>query len=332
VLNSVRLFLAVLAVCAVVVQPFALLAQDEEPAPTDAPTVPDAPAPPDVVPAATTVPATAPLPAATPIPTTPGLQIVTFPSTRSGVTLRLLIGTPSAPPSAVVMQFAGGDGTNAFREDGGQVRVAAQASFSARVTNMYLEQGLATALLDVPSDQSGGISGQFRSTGAFLEDAAAAIAQVTARWPDAPLFIHGASNGTISATNLGLNLNETRIRALILTSTVGLMAQSAQFFTVANLPVEQLRLPVLMVHHRDDACGLSPYAAAQRIRARRTSSPKVDFVSVAGGTPQSGDGCLGTGPHGLYGREREVVAVIADYVAGRPVPEQIGYVGTTRTG
>lgn len=234
-----------------------------------------------------------------------------------------MIGTPSAPPSAVLLQFAGGDGTNAFREEGGQVRIPALASFSARVTNMYLEQGLATALLDVPSDQPGGITPQFRGSGAYVEDAAAAIAQVTARWPDAPLFIHGASNGTISATNLGLNLNEPRLRALILTSTVGLMG-STTFFTVANLPVEQLRLPVLMVHHRDDGCVLSPYAAAMRVRARLTSSPKVDFVSVSGGTPQSGDGCVGTGPHGLYGREREVVAVIADYVAGRPVPEQIG--------
>ena len=188
---------------------------------------------------------------------------------------------------------------------------------------MYLQQGLATASLDVPSDHPDEITQQFRGSGAHVEDAAAAIAQITARWPDAPLFIAGGSNGTISATNLGLNLNEPRVRALILTSTVGLMG-STTFFTVANLPVEQVRLPVLMVHHRNDGCGLSRYDAAQWVRARLTSSPKVDFVSVSGGTPLSGDPCNAPGPHGLYGREREVVAAIVDYVAGRPVPEQIG--------
>jgi len=112
-LNNARRFLAVLVVFAVAVQPFALLAQDEEPAPTEEPMIPDAPAPTDAVPTATAVPA------ATPIPTTPSLQIVTFPSSRPGVTLRLMIGTPAAPPTAVLLQFVGGTGTNAFREEGG---------------------------------------------------------------------------------------------------------------------------------------------------------------------------------------------------------------------
>ena len=313
-MNNVFRFLAVMVLCALVVQPFPLLAQDEEAQPPEEPALPEAPVIPEVV------PTTIPVPAAPPIATTAGLQIVTFPSSRPGVTLRLMIGTPASPPTAVLLQFTGVAGTNPFREEGGQVRVG--TSFPARTTDRYLQQGLATALLDVPSDQPDGMSPQFRGGSAHVEDAAAVVAQLTARWPDKPLFIVGTSNGTISATNLGLNLNEPRVQGLILTSTVGLMAST--MFTVANLPVEQLRLPVLMVHHRDDTCVLSPYDAANRVRARMTSSPKVDFVSVSGGTPLSGEPCAGVGPHVLAGRDSEIVAAIVDYVAGRPVPAQIG--------
>ncbi|HEY3116356.1 MAG TPA: alpha/beta hydrolase [Chloroflexota bacterium] len=236
-----------------------------------------------------------------------------------------MIGTPAAPPTAVLLQFTGGTGTDPFHEEGSEIRVG--GSFPARTTDMYLQAGLATALLDVPSDRPNGFSQQFRGSAPHMEDAAAAIEQLTARWPDAPLFVVGGSAGTISATNVALTVNNPMIRALILTSTVGYVAApNSTEFSVADLPIEQLSLPVLMVHHRDDGCVFAPFDGATRVRSRMTSSPKTDFIAVSGGGGRvaSADPCAGTAPHTLAGREREVVAAIVDYIAGRRIPEQIG--------
>ena len=51
---------------------------------------------------------------------------------------------------------------------------------------------------------------------------------------------------------------------------------------------------------------------------------KLGGVEVEGGDPPQSNPCEGFAPHGFFGRERDVVAVIADWIAGKPVPKEIG--------
>src|SRR2546427_12177515 len=105
-MNGMLRALVIAMLCIVGVQRSPLLAQEEggDLPPPEEQVLPEVPATMDPVPASTPA-ATESVPARTPIPTSPGKQIVTFPSSRPGVTLRLMIGTPAAPPTAVLLQF-----------------------------------------------------------------------------------------------------------------------------------------------------------------------------------------------------------------------------------
>lgn len=65
---------------------------------------------------------------------------------------------------------------------------------------------------------------------------------------------------------------------MALTSTVGTVSRFSSP-TLANI-----RVPVLVVHHRDDACFHSPFADAAALVRRMAGNPQVDFVEVRGGS------------------------------------------------
>ncbi|MBI3997820.1 MAG: hypothetical protein HY355_02220 [Armatimonadetes bacterium] len=91
-----------------------------------------------------------------------------------------------------------------------------------------------------------------------------------------------------------------------------------------RFPLERITSPALFVHHRQDACQESPFDQAVRLRQRMTRSPRTDFIEVQGGDPPRSTPCEAMSPPGFLGKEREVVAAIADWIAGRPTPAQIG--------
>jgi len=68
----------------------------------------------------------------------------------------------------------------------------------------------------------------------------------------------------------------------------------------------------------------SPFSAATGIPAALSGSAKVDFVAVSGGDPPRSEPCEAFAAHGFVGREVLVVDVITDWIAGKPVPKEIG--------
>jgi hypothetical protein len=78
-----------------------------------------------------------------------------------------------------------------------------------------------------------------------------------------------------------------------------------------------VKIPLLFVHHREDACASTPYRDAQRLAA------SYPLVSVNGGnTPETGP-CDPLAPHGYYGKEAETVAAIANWMLGKPFVREI---------
>ena len=90
-----------------------------------------------------------------------------------------------------------------------------------------------------------------------------------------------------------------------------------------DAPLKRITVPVLVVHHQQDACRASPFGAATGLPAALSGSAKVDFVAVSGGDPPRSEPCEAFAAHGYIGRERAVVGVIADWIAGKPVPKQV---------
>jgi hypothetical protein len=89
--------------------------------------------------------------------------------------------------------------------------------------------------------------------------------------------------------------------------------------TVFDLPLEDIRLPTLVVGHAADACLRSPASRMDEISAR-TEGVREQVVTVTGGPgrlgPPSLNACEGRSPHGYVDQEAEVAEGIARFIRG----------------
>jgi hypothetical protein len=83
---------------------------------------------------------------------------------------------------------------------------------------------------------------------------------------------------------------------------------------VPEMPLDAVRVPVLVVHHRLDGCEHCRFTAAPRVLERLTAAPRKELVAFDGGTSR-GDRCEAWAYHGYNGIERDVVGAIAAWIA-----------------
>jgi len=128
----------------------------------------------------------------------------------------------------------------------------------------------------------------------------------------------------LSAAFLAASIKDPHVKGLVLTTSLGDAGRGRnRAVTVYDAPLKRITMPVLVVHHQQDACWASPFGAATGIPAALSGSVKVDFVAVSGGDPPRSEPCETFAAHGFVGRELLVVGVIADWIAGKPVPTQL---------
>jgi len=233
--------------------------------------------------------------------------------TRPGVTVKVLLHLPDIPPKTVLLIFPGGYGVDMFKEAGEQVHLG--KNFLVRTSPKFAQQGLAVAIVEAPSDQPNGMSARFRNSPEHVQDIRQVIDFLDAQGLK-PIYLVGTSMGTLSVAYLGIELKDSRIKGLVLTSTV------TGYLDALRLSL--IGLPVLLVHHRKDGCKHSPFYEAMMLKSKLCGSPKVDFVAVQGGSPPQSGPCQALSYHGFLGLEDQVVQVIADWVAGKSIPAQIG--------
>jgi pimeloyl-ACP methyl ester carboxylesterase len=161
--------------------------------------------------------------------------------TRPGVTLPVCV-TAAPTPKASIILFPGGSG----------VVVQVRNNFLLRVAPQFVAQGMTVAVIDTPSDHPSGMGAQARATTEHVTDIAAVVAMLKTRSP-APIWLIGTSRGSISAANAAANIGPPRISGLVLSSSVW---QGG----MASVALDQIRIPVLAVHNRDDGCRESPFS------------------------------------------------------------------------
>jgi len=253
--------------------------------------------------------------AAAPSATEAAPEIIEVP-TRDGVTVRVLLVAPAEPPSATVLLFPGGWGARHFgmKDDGVRLGI----NFLVRSAPLFAEHGLLAAAVDTPSDQPGGMSDDWRLGPQHVTDTRKVIEALQARAPGRVVLI-GTSRGTLSAAAVAARLDDPRVTGVVLTSSM-VEHGRGRWSTVYETPLGRISAPVLIVHHREDDCRATPIGAALSLPRWLKKSAKVDFVEVSGGDPAISDPCEPLAAHGFLGRERQVIQVIADWIAGRPVP------------
>jgi alpha-beta hydrolase superfamily lysophospholipase len=244
-------------------------------------------------------------------------EIVTLP-TRDGVTQSYLFEAPARPPDAVAVLFPGGGGSIRLREEQGEIRFAPN-NFLVRSRHEFARRGIATALLDVPSDRRSGMDDDFRAGTAHRDDVKAVVADLARRFPARPVFLVGTSRGTVSAAYAGRALG-SEVAGIVLTASVFLASGRRALHGgrgLSGFDFSAIRSPLLLVHHRDDGCAVTPYRAAGELADR------YPLVSVSGGKPAVSGPCDALSEHGFLGREPETVEAIVNWMLKRPFQNEI---------
>lgn len=235
--------------------------------------------------------------------------------TRPGVTMGFLAMTPEKPVQRdALIFFPGGNGAGQFKI--AESRIVSGWNFLVRSAGSFTQNGLSVFTVAPPSDHPTGMSTGFRESSEHAEDIASLINYLEQQGYER-IFLVGNSRGTLSAVSLGTRLKESHLKGIILTSAL----EYDNF--LRWLPLEQLRLPVLMVHHRNDSCRVSSYEEARTTQAALSSTTLVDFTEVNGGAYPRSAPCDNLSAHGFFGVEDKVVRVIADWIGGGKVPDSI---------
>jgi hypothetical protein len=253
--------------------------------------------------------------------------------TRAGVTIDLLIVTPKKP-HAVAVLFAGGRGLVVI--EGG---TTTNQNFLVRSREEFARHGLIAVVVGPPSDRlfpapdgSGpvGLGFGFRRFSEHAADIAAIIRRMRVLAPNLPVWLVGASRGSTSAAYGAMRLDGVlgaEPDGIVLTSSlvvpvppqvtptdddslllVGIAPDSA------GLSLSQIRVPVLIMHHVNDQCFVTPYAGVEALQQQLTGTVKLKALAIHGGAQPTGDPCDALHFHGFIGIENSVVARIAHWI------------------
>ena len=246
-------------------------------------------------------------------------EVITLKTHGSSTTRYALTAPPNA--AAALVLLPGGGGHADLGADGCAQKLKGNSLIRSQPT--FQKEGLATALVDAPSDHfSDEGLGAFRAQPAHAEDLGKVVADLRARLK-VPVWLAGTSRGAISAANAAGRLSGAAAPdGVVITSPVTVGTQGGRLpwtaQTVFDAPLEKLDMPVLLVAHAADTCLRSPPGGIAGI-AQRVKSARVQSVTVTGGPGARNSGlaaCEGRSPHGFEDQDAEVAQGIARFVRG----------------
>jgi hypothetical protein len=213
--------------------------------------------------------------------------------------------------------FPGHPGILKLREENGQLQYEQRGNFLVRARRHWLDEETMVAVIDAPSDEWTNFSQAFRATPRYGSDIALLLSEVSKANPVAEWTFVGTSEGSISALHAA-RMNPGLAKRVILTSSLFSATRNGAALTSARF--EELKAPLLWVHHQDDPCEHTAYREAKRY-AERSMSP---LVTVRGGGPEKGGACQAFTAHGFVGVERPVVLAMRSWVKTGAVPQDVG--------
>lgn len=228
--------------------------------------------------------------------------------TRPGVTQRVIVLSPVNPKAAVVLIPGGHGGLQVFPN--GSMKWG-DDNFLVRTRQLFADEGLSVVVLDAPSDrQRPPYLGGFRQTPEHAADVKAVIAWVRAR-ARVPVWLVGTSRGTQSAAFVATALQGAEgPDGIVLTATI---LSDDQGRPVPAMPLDRIKVPVLVVHHEQDGCQHCRFADMPQLTSKLTGAPRQELLTFKGGNSR-GDPCQAMAYHGFNGLEAEVVRQVAAWI------------------
>lgn len=233
--------------------------------------------------------------------------------TRSGVEQPFILVEPEIKPFASVILFPGGSGKLRTHRYGTQVK---SKNFLVRTRQIFAGHGFLVVVVDTPTDLKREGLFRFRATEEHARDIKNVITWLSKR-NNIPVFLIGTSRGTISAAGVTAQLKSSGIAGIVLTSTVTRYNNRGNKDRVFDVNMEQIRTPVLVVHHKDDACTITPYEDADNLMDSLVNAKHKKLLSYKGGNTPESDECKALSEHGFFGIEERVVGDIARWIKER---------------
>jgi hypothetical protein len=196
----------------------------------------------------------------------------------------------------------------------GGLSPCSETATSWRARGLLTARGHVLVLVDVPSDQRD-LGGDFRESPEHAADLAAVIAHARKAFGK-PVWLLGHSRGTHSAVTAATRLSgDAAPDGIVLAAAI---LESSRFGSATAKPlqnsgVETLRIPVLVLHHTQDACQVSPPAKLPELQAKLPAA-KSRIIMYEGWTSR-GAPCEVQAFHSFNGIEQRVVDDLSAYVA-----------------
>lgn len=237
-------------------------------------------------------------------------KVVDIP-TRPGTTQRILLITPHDPKATVVL-FPGGHGGLQILANGSMKW--GEGNLLIRTRQLFSEAGLAVAIVDAPSDrQSPPYLQGFRQRPDHVADIKAVINSLRESIK-APVWLVGTSRGTQSVAYLATELGGSDgPSGIVLISTI---LKDDKGRSVPAMPLNKVRVPVLVVHHEQDGCEHCSYTAIPELMGKLGKSQRSQLLAFKGGD-NKGDPCEAMSYHGFNGLEQEVVSQAAAWITAK---------------
>ncbi|MCH9054025.1 MAG: alpha/beta hydrolase [Proteobacteria bacterium] len=238
-------------------------------------------------------------------------EVVTIP-TREDVTVPFILLGPRTGDAPAVILFTGGRGMLDLAEWDG--KGTPSKNFLVRSRKLFAAQGFLVAVPDAPSDLIGSYDGLVgsRTSEEHAEDIRAVIRYLR-RFTQGPMFLVGTSRGTLSAVGIAAQARAGELGGIVLTSSVTRKSRSGRG-DVYDAKLENIRVPVLLASHVDDACYATPFEDSPKLKCALTGSPSVEIKGFRGGGGYRGRECGARHAHGFRGIEAQVVDDIAAWI------------------
>ena len=255
-----------------------------------------------------------------------GDDLITL-DTRPGITQSFLLLEPKGTAKGVVIMLPGHEGEVKFRKTanegyelinyggkGGGLTVQRPMRETLR------NSGFVVAMITPPSDRTR-FSPQFRKSAEHLADMRSVIDYLRAHY--SKVYLQGHCLSTLSAASVASGLQSDGISGVILSST----RSTGRDGSVTDFERGSVKVPVLLVHHRDDSCLQAPYRNIEGVVKPfyESAAPKVDIITVTGGDKRlkkNEDSCK-DGLHGFKGMEKDTAQAIVSWLLDEKFPTHV---------
>jgi hypothetical protein len=191
---------------------------------------------------------------------------------------------------------------------------------------LFLDAGISMVVMDCPTDQQAFVDRAnpvscddgYRSSMQHASDVKKIIQKLKSDHGFNQFYIFGHSYGTLSSKWLAKNIGSELAGSIHSASMTrpGGGAYSRYGNTASQIDMSSLQAPALNIHHGNDACPNTPYAAVEKYSNQ-------NLVTVRGGV-STGDRCGAKHFHSYEGREQAASEAIIAWIINGEVRQFAG--------